>query len=131
MVYLALTDRLSTLEAIGKKAKSLKANKTERGAASDGELISALRVKFLTPVREKINEEAIGEEDLGSESVESDELYDEAVKVVREAKKASASILQRRLKIGYARAAGLLDLMESNGIVGMADGAKPREILED
>lgn len=58
-----------------------------------------------------------------------DELYDEAVQVVAEAKKASASLLQRRLKVGYARAARLLDLMEANGIVGPGDGAKPREVF--
>jgi len=57
-----------------------------------------------------------------------DELYDEAVRIVREAKKASASLLQRRLKIGYARAARLLDIMEAKGVVGPADGAKPREV---
>ncbi|MDD5606557.1 MAG: DNA translocase FtsK [Candidatus Pacebacteria bacterium] len=59
---------------------------------------------------------------------EEDPLYEEAKTVVVEAKKASASLLQRRLKIGYARAARLLDLMEERGIVGPADGAKAREI---
>lgn len=60
-----------------------------------------------------------------------DELYDEAVKVVRQAKKASASLLQRRLKIGYARAARLIDLMEAKGIVSPGEGAKPREVYLD
>ncbi len=59
---------------------------------------------------------------------EDDELYDEAVTVVREAKKASASLLQRRLKVGYARAARLLDIMEAKGIIGPGEGAKPREV---
>jgi S-DNA-T family DNA segregation ATPase FtsK/SpoIIIE len=59
-----------------------------------------------------------------------DPLYAEAVAIVREAKKASASFLQRRLRVGYARAARLLDLMEEQGIIGPGDGAKPREILE-
>jgi S-DNA-T family DNA segregation ATPase FtsK/SpoIIIE len=59
-----------------------------------------------------------------------DELYEEAVKLVRAAKKASASLLQRRLKIGYARAARLLDIMEERGIVGPGDGAKPREVYD-
>lgn len=57
-----------------------------------------------------------------------DELFDEAIKIVQEAERASASLLQRRLKIGYARAARLLDIMEAKGIVGPADGAKPREV---
>ncbi|MDP3901731.1 MAG: DNA translocase FtsK [bacterium] len=57
-----------------------------------------------------------------------DELFEESVKIVQEAGKASASFLQRRLKIGYARAARLLDIMENKGIIGPGDGAKPREV---
>lgn len=60
-----------------------------------------------------------------------DELFDEAKKLVLESGKASASYLQRRLRIGYSRAARLIDLMEDAGIVGPADGAKPRDILMD
>ena len=60
---------------------------------------------------------------------EEDELYEEAVRVVSEAKKASASLLQRRLKVGYARAARLLDIMEARGVVGPGEGAKPREVF--
>lgn len=58
-----------------------------------------------------------------------DELYDAAVEVVREAQKASASLLQRRLAVGYARAARLLDIMEAKGVVGPGDGAKPRQVF--
>jgi len=47
---------------------------------------------------------------------------------VTRAKKASASLLQRRLRVGYARAARLLDVLEERGIIGPADGAKPREV---
>jgi S-DNA-T family DNA segregation ATPase FtsK/SpoIIIE len=60
---------------------------------------------------------------------DEDELYDEAVSTVVDAKKASASLLQRRLKVGYARAARLLDIMESKGVIGPGDGAKPREVF--
>ena len=60
-----------------------------------------------------------------------DELYDEAVRAVQSAGKASASLLQRRLKVGYARAARLLDIMESRGLIGPGDGAKPREVFLD
>lgn len=60
-----------------------------------------------------------------------DDLYDEAVKLILEHGQASASVLQRRLRIGYARAARLVDIMESNGIVGPQRGSKPREILID
>ncbi len=63
------------------------------------------------------------------EGGDDDELYDEAVGVVKSAGKASASLLQRRLKVGYARAARLLDIMEARGVVGPGEGAKPREIF--
>ncbi|MGC8944201.1 MAG: DNA translocase FtsK 4TM domain-containing protein [Minisyncoccia bacterium] len=59
---------------------------------------------------------------------EEDELYPEAYEVVIKAQKASASFLQRRLKIGYARAARLLDMLEARGVIGPQDGAKPREV---
>ncbi|MBI2515109.1 DNA translocase FtsK 4TM domain-containing protein [Candidatus Wolfebacteria bacterium] len=59
---------------------------------------------------------------------DDDELLEEAIEVVRQAQKASASLLQRRLKVGYARAARLLDIMEEKGIVGPGEGAKPREV---
>ncbi len=57
-----------------------------------------------------------------------DEMLEEAIDVVREAQKASASLLQRRLKVGYARAARLLDMMEEKNIIGPGEGAKPREV---
>ena len=60
---------------------------------------------------------------------DSDPLYNEAMKTVVEAGKASTSLLQRRLRVGYARAARLIDLLEQNSIVGPADGAKPRDVL--
>ncbi|MGZ4788482.1 MAG: DNA translocase FtsK [Terriglobales bacterium] len=67
-------------------------------------------------------------EDGGEE--EHDELYEDAVRLVLEFGKASTSLLQRRLRIGYGRAAHLIDLMERDGIVGAADGPKPREVLK-
>ena len=60
---------------------------------------------------------------------DDDELLDEAQDVVVKAGKASASLLQRRLRVGYARAARLIDLLEDKGVVGPADGARPRDIL--
>lgn len=60
---------------------------------------------------------------------ETDELFEEAVKVVLDSGQASISMLQRRLRIGYARAARLIDEMEQRGIVGGYEGTKPREIL--
>src|SRR5437870_2011391 len=60
---------------------------------------------------------------------EIDELYEEARRIVIEMGKASTSVLQRRLRIGYGRAASLLDAMERDGIIGPPDGTKPREVL--
>lgn len=67
---------------------------------------------------------------LGSEFDTDDELYEEAKHIAKEAGKVSASLLQRKLQIGYARAARLLDLMEEEGIIGPAQGARPREIIK-
>jgi len=58
-----------------------------------------------------------------------DDMYEEAKDVVMAAGKASASLLQRRLRIGYARAARLLDVLEEKGVIGPPDGAKPRQVL--
>lgn len=62
---------------------------------------------------------------------DDDPLFNEVKKIVLETKKASASFLQRRLRIGYSRAARLIDMLEEKGLVGPADGAKPREVFAD
>jgi S-DNA-T family DNA segregation ATPase FtsK/SpoIIIE len=64
-------------------------------------------------------------------SSDQDDLFEEAKQIVIESQKASASLLQRRLKIGYARAARLLDELEEAGIVGPGSGAKPREVFTE
>jgi S-DNA-T family DNA segregation ATPase FtsK/SpoIIIE len=79
--------------------------------------------------REAGSEGAGGEHGADSEA-EDDPMYGDAVKLVVEFGKASTSLLQRRLRIGYGRAAHLIDLMEQDGIVGAADGPKPREVLK-
>ena len=66
----------------------------------------------------------------GGEEVD-DDLYQDAIRVVCDAGRASTSTLQRRLRIGYGRAARLIDLMEKDGIVGPPDGTKPREVLKN
>lgn len=85
---------------------------------------------------EYVQEEFIPLEDSSSSSSgtstddsDADELYDEAVNIILENDAASTSLLQRRLKIGYGRAARLLDLMEERGIVGPPRGSKPREVV--
>lgn len=66
---------------------------------------------------------------IGDDEEEGDELYGQAKQTVIEAGKASTSYLQRKLGVGYARAAKLMDLLEDRGVIGPADGAKPREII--
>jgi S-DNA-T family DNA segregation ATPase FtsK/SpoIIIE len=65
----------------------------------------------------------------GNGGNDEDPLYEEARGLVMAAHKASASYLQRRLRVGYARAARLLDILEQNGVIGPGDGAKPLEVL--
>jgi S-DNA-T family DNA segregation ATPase FtsK/SpoIIIE len=62
-------------------------------------------------------------------SGERDELFDQALRICCEMKRASTSVLQRRLRIGYGRAAAILDAMERDGFIGQADGARPRPVL--
>jgi S-DNA-T family DNA segregation ATPase FtsK/SpoIIIE len=75
-------------------------------------------------------EEAGGTDDSAAAEGDDDPLFEDAVRVVVEYGKASTSLLQRRLRIGYGRAAHLIDLMHKDGIVGPADGPKPRELLK-
>ena len=72
------------------------------------------------------DEEAMGLEDSGGER---DELFEEALRICVDMKRASTSVLQRRLRIGYGRAAAVLDQMEREGLIGKADGARPRPVL--
>jgi DNA segregation ATPase FtsK/SpoIIIE, S-DNA-T family len=73
------------------------------------------------------DEEAMGLEDSGGER---DELFEDALRICVDMKRASTSVLQRRLRIGYGRAAALLDQMEREGLIGKADGARPRPVLQ-
>ena len=75
-------------------------------------------------------DEKTGDDPGAADSEESDALFDDAVRLVFEFGKASTSLLQRRLRIGYGRAAHLIDMMERDGLVGPADGSKPRELLK-
>jgi S-DNA-T family DNA segregation ATPase FtsK/SpoIIIE len=86
--------------------------------------------KFLQAPREERDDGGSAADGEGDEEVANDPLYEDAVKLVVEFGKASTSLLQRRLRIGYGRAAHLIDLMERDGIVGAADGPKPREVLK-
>lgn len=69
------------------------------------------------------------DESSNSDDEELDELYEQAVTIVLEAKQASVSLLQRRMRVGYTRAARLIDSMEARGVIGPYEGSKPREVL--
>lgn len=75
-------------------------------------------------------DEAGREIDSNSDGDDNDPMYNDAVRLVFEFGKASTSLLQRRLRIGYGRAAHLIDMMYNDGLVGPADGSKPRELLK-
>jgi S-DNA-T family DNA segregation ATPase FtsK/SpoIIIE len=72
------------------------------------------------------DEEALG---LTTTEGDHDELFEEALRICVEMKRASTSVLQRRLRIGYGRAAAILDVMEREGLIGQADGSRPRPVL--
>lgn len=77
----------------------------------------------------EVTEMPLGRWGRGNGSGVQDDLFEEAVRVVCQYDRASASLLQRRLRVGYARAARILDELEEAGIVGVGDGAKPRDVL--
>ena len=100
-----------------------------QGAFIDDEDIESL-TEYMRSQGGPVHEQGILEsEKKRALNIEGDELFDEAVKTILQARQASASILQRRLRVGYTRAARLLDLMEQNGIVGPFCGSKARDIL--
>jgi len=100
-----------------------------QGSFIDDEDIEKL-VDFLKKqAKPEYKEEIFHKKENWQDSIGSDELLEEAIRIVLTTKQASASLLQRRLRIGYTRAARLLDLMEKEGIVGPFCGSKAREIL--
>jgi S-DNA-T family DNA segregation ATPase FtsK/SpoIIIE len=91
-------------------------------------------VSFIKSQAEPVYDEEILKEQQKSFLVgdqEKDELYDEAVRIIMESNQASVSILQRRLRLGYTRAARIIDAMEHEGLIGSFEGSKPRKILVD
>ncbi len=105
-----------TEEEVSRVAKYLK---SKAKAEYEEEVVSKQSVNFMPS------------ESNHSADEDEDELIPEAKDVIMKAKKASASLLQRRLRIGYARAARILDILEEQGFIGPSNGAKPREILMD
>ncbi len=105
------------------KVSSFIADQKEKFEESQTALVQNLQAALEAPDPKEAKESGDSEFFGGD-----DPLFDEVKKIVLETKKASASFLQRRLRIGYSRAARLIDMLEEKGIVGPADGAKPREV---
>lgn len=98
-------------------------------------VVQYLKNAFKDDVRDTIEfagtlsgEKAMFGDDMGGGGDDDDTLYEEARMIVIEAGKASTSYIQRKLKVGYARAARLMDMLEERGVIGPGDGAKPREV---
>lgn len=85
--------------------------------------------QFEGAIHERLSQATTGEEE--EVSSEDEELVEKCIEVMRQEKKASTSLFQRRLRLGYTRAARILDILEQRGYVGPGEGAKPREILRD
>jgi S-DNA-T family DNA segregation ATPase FtsK/SpoIIIE len=83
---------------------------------------------FDTAMHEKLQSASAPEEEV---TAEDEELVEKCLEIIRQEKRASTSLLQRRLRLGYTRAARIVDILEQRGILGPGEGAKPREILVD
>lgn len=88
-------------------------------------------VKLINDTRQGVGRPQLEKSERMTRDEAEQEMFEKAVETVRRAGKASTSMLQRRLMIGYARAARLIDQLEQEGIVGTADGARPREVLPE
>ncbi|WP_134686263.1 FtsK/SpoIIIE family DNA translocase [Brevibacillus migulae] len=105
-----------------------KPTRVQGAFVSDSEVEEVVR--FVKEQQEATYSEEMIPEEVTEEPPQAvdDELYDQALQIVAEAQTASASLLQRRLRVGYTRAARLIDMMESQGVVGPYEGSKPREV---
>ena len=111
---------------------SMKPVRIQGAFVSDEEVLSV--VEYIKDSSEtNYNEEAIEkvEENITTDLEDEDELINEAIKVIVADQTASVSMLQRKLKIGYARAGRIIDQLEQKGIVGGYEGSKPRKVLVD
>ncbi|HVT75284.1 MAG TPA: DNA translocase FtsK 4TM domain-containing protein, partial [Candidatus Paceibacterota bacterium] len=96
-------------------------NLTENAVKNDNAIFSATLDDSLS--------DPLGSMDEGGGDGGDDDMYEEAKRVVIEAGKASTSYIQRKLRVGYSRAARLMDLLEEKGVIGPADGSKPRTVI--
>jgi DNA segregation ATPase FtsK/SpoIIIE, S-DNA-T family len=100
-----------------------------QGAFVSDEEVEAIVQFVVSQQKAQYQEEMIPDDTVEEEADFDDELYEEAVQLVVEMQSASVSMLQRRFRIGYNRAARLIDAMEARGVVGPYEGSKPRAVL--
>lgn len=111
------------------QAKPTRIQGTFVSSAEIQKLVDFLKGSGISPeYTEEVITTSVGERDFGMAG-ESDEFFIDAIRVVCQFDRASASLLQRRLRVGYARAARLLDQLEAAGVVGPAENSKPRDVL--
>ena len=91
-------------------------------------IISFIKEQKKPTYKEEIFEVAATDKEKTEHAEEYDERYDEALAIVAKDRQASISYIQRRLRIGYNRAASIIEMMERDGVVGPSDGVRPREI---
>ena len=94
-----------------------------------GQLVSFMRAQGQPQFDEKLLERAEQSEVKEERGDDVDEMYDRAIAIVTETRNASISYLQRRLKVGYNRAARMIEQMETDGVIGPQEGTKPREVF--
>jgi S-DNA-T family DNA segregation ATPase FtsK/SpoIIIE len=87
--------------------------------------------QFVPEIHSKLSKKMILPSDMSEEDAEDEALVEQSIEVIRQTNRASVSVLQRRLRIGYTRAARIMDLLEDRGVVGPGKGAEPRDILID
>ena len=91
-------------------------------------IVQFLKAQEKPEYDEKVTE-AVANDEAPGEEQEYDERYDDAVALITKKRQASISMIQRHLRIGYNRAARIIEVMEKEGVVGPSDGVKPREVL--
>lgn len=100
-----------------------------QGAFLSDEEVEKVVSYVISQQRAQYQEEMMPSETAEVKEEVNDDLYDDAVQLVLEMQTASVSMLQRRFRVGYTRAARLIDAMEDRGVVGPYEGSKPREVL--
>ncbi len=110
-------------------AQSVRVHGAYIGDDEIGKIMNFIKAQSRPEYEETITQSEAEAEDALGDGGDRDELFDQALRICVEMKRASTSVIQRRLRIGYGRACAILDAMERDGLIGAADGARPRPVL--